>query len=127
VHQRSIKLADFGLSKEIVGSSNMSGMFGVLPYVDPKSFNKNENYKLNKKSDVYSVGVLMWQISSGCQPFYAEGEKYDIGLALDILDGKREKIIENTPIKYSNLYKGNCIDFLYKKRRILDINLACLS
>ena len=47
----------------------MSGMFGVVPYIDPKSFNnqyntcdKNENYKLNKKSDVYSIGVLMWQI-----------------------------------------------------------------
>jgi serine/threonine protein kinase len=116
VHQRSIKLADFGLSKKIAESSNMSGMFGVLPYVDPKSFNKNENYKLNKKSDVYSVGVLMWQISSGRQPFYAEGEKYDIGLAFDIQGGKREKIIENTPIKYSNLYKGNYIDFLYKKK-----------
>ena len=50
----------------------MSEIFGVVPYVDPKSFNnqfngdKSEYYKLNKKSDVYSIGVLMWQISSGC-------------------------------------------------------------
>ena len=57
----------------------------MVPYIDPKSFNNqnntcnnSENYKLNKKSDVYSVGVLMWQISSGRRPFYAEGVPYDI-------------------------------------------------
>jgi serine/threonine protein kinase len=35
-------------------------------------------YSLNKKSDVYSVGVLLWEISSGHPPF--EGESYDISL-----------------------------------------------
>jgi serine/threonine protein kinase len=89
----------------------MTGMFGVVPYVDPKSFNKNENYKLSKKSDVYSVGVLMWQISSGRRPFYAEGVEYDISLVLAIQGGEREKIIDSTPTSYSNLIEGNNIDF----------------
>ena len=89
-------------------------MFGVVPYVDPKSFgnqnntcNKSENYKLNKKSDVYSVGVLMWKISSGRRPFYAEGVKYDINLILSIHNGEREKIIDDTPSEYHKLYTGN--------------------
>ena len=95
----------------------MSGVFGVVPYVDPKSFNnqsnindqidQSKNYKLNKKSDVYSIGVLMWQISSGHRPFYAEGVEYDINLVLDILNGKRENVIDDTPIEYSKLYTGN--------------------
>jgi len=71
-----------------------------LPYIDPKSLYKN--YKLNKQSDVYSIGVLMWQISSGYRPFHAEN--YDISLTLDIIDGKREEIINGTPT--SNLYQG---------------------
>src|SRR5688572_13670046 len=94
----------------------MSEMFGVVPYVDPKCFNnqyntsgKSENYKLNKKSDVYSIGVLMWQISSGRRPFYAEGVNYDISLALAIQRGDREKIVDGTPIEYCNLYTGNYI------------------
>ena len=72
--------------------------------MDPKSFNKSQNYKLNKKSDVYSVGVIMWQISSGHQPF--ENIEYDANLILAIQKGEREKIIDGTPIEYSNLYTG---------------------
>ncbi len=67
-----------------------------IPYLD-------QNYKLNKKSDIYSIGVLMWQITSGYQPFYAEN---DIDLHLAIINGKREEIINGIPIEYSTLYQG---------------------
>jgi hypothetical protein len=46
----------------------------------------------------------MWQISSGRQPF--DGVDSGISLMLSILNGKREAIINGTPIKYSDLYKG---------------------
>ena len=104
VHQKNIKLGDFGLSKKIAeASSNTSEVFGVIPYMDPKKIS-NKNYKLNKKSDIYSIGVIMWQISSGYRPFYTEGIEYDVCLALAIKEGEREKIIDGTPDEYSNLY-----------------------
>ncbi|CAB4388050.1 unnamed protein product [Rhizophagus irregularis] len=120
VHQGKIKLADFGLSKRIAEPTSLTTeMLGVVPYIDPRSFNnqynvylnQNKHYSLNKKSDIYSIGVIMWLISSGRRPFYPEGVKYDISLVLSIRDGDREKIISGTPADYSNLYtrcwKGN--------------------
>jgi len=68
------------------------------------------NYKLNKKSDVYSIGVLMWQISSERNPFC--GADYNVILTLAIVNGKREETIDETPISYSNLYKGNVVYYL---------------
>src|ERR1044071_8747721 len=112
IHRKNIKLADFGLSKKIAeASSNTSKIHGIIPYIDPKSLynneNRNQNYKLNKKSDVYSIGVLMWQISSGYEPFKNKGYDYDIRLVIAIHDGLREEVINGTPVKYSNLYTGN--------------------
>ncbi|EXX71851.1 hypothetical protein GLOIN_2v1784613 [Rhizophagus irregularis DAOM 181602=DAOM 197198] len=111
VHKNNIKVADFGLSKRISEESiNAPKIIGAIPYIDPKIFNnridyinENQKYKFNEKSDVYSIGVLMWQISSGYQPFNTKD--YDIDLALGIMNGKREKIIQETPIEYSNLYQ----------------------
>jgi serine/threonine protein kinase len=98
VNQNTIKLSDFGLSKRIESSSNTkSKIFGVIPYVDPKKYGgrrKNKSSKqifsLNEKSDIYSVGVLFWEISSGQPPFSTE--EYDVDLAIEI-----HKVLEKNP------------------------------
>jgi serine/threonine protein kinase len=96
-----IKLSDFGLSKRIGESSNFkSHIFGLIPYIDPKRF--EERYSLTEKSDVYSVGVLLWEISSRKPPF--EDEYYDVSLALKILHDFRETVVPNTPDEYVKIY-----------------------
>ena len=120
IHQKNIKLADFGLSRKIAESSINSKIFGVLPYIDPKKIDNN-NYELNKESDIYSIGIIMWQISSGRQPF--KNEDYDIRLTLAIHEGRREEIIVDTPIEYSNLYTSKLvmltiISFFQKRKQL---------
>ncbi|KAF0539143.1 kinase-like domain-containing protein [Gigaspora margarita] len=70
VHDKRIKLTDFGLSKRL---------------------------------DIYSIGVLMWEISSGYPPFQADSEHY-LALILDISNGVRETPVEGSPPEYIKIY-----------------------
>ncbi|GBC51776.2 kinase-like domain-containing protein [Rhizophagus irregularis DAOM 181602=DAOM 197198] len=113
INRRKIKIADFGLSKIIKESNDPLNIIGVIPYMDPVMFNNLKSelndsvYYLDERSDVYSVGVLLWEIYSGQPPFH--GRPYDNELALQILDGLREAHIPNTPVGYLRLY-SKCWD-----------------
>ncbi|KAF0513064.1 kinase-like protein [Gigaspora margarita] len=62
----------------------------------------DSNYVITKKSDNYGLGVILWVISSCRMPFKNIPKQEII---FHILQGKREKTIENTPFEYINLYK----------------------
>ena len=94
-------MTDFGLSRNILESTTSSHKLkGILPYVDPRCF---KEYKPDKKSDIYSVGVLLWELTSGVPPFSNINE---ITLLYNIHQGMREEPVPNTPNEYVNLYKG---------------------
>ncbi|POG75328.1 hypothetical protein GLOIN_2v990485 [Rhizophagus irregularis DAOM 181602=DAOM 197198] len=61
-------------------------------------------YSISEKSDIYSIGVLLWEISSGQPPFYVEDEEYDVGLAVEISQGLRETVVPDTPEEYVKIY-----------------------
>src|SRR4051794_28591665 len=52
-----------------VASKSRSKLFGIIPYMDPKRFSGKNLNALNENIDIYSVGVLLWEISSGTPPF----------------------------------------------------------
>ncbi|CAB4385551.1 unnamed protein product [Rhizophagus irregularis] len=107
IHKNNIKLADFGLSKKVEKSNKSQGCHGVIEYVDPKKFAGNTLYSLNEKSDVYSVGVLLWEISSGRPPFEGKSEYF---LLTNIPKGLRETPIQDTPEEYEKIYT-DCWEF----------------
>ncbi|KAF0513065.1 kinase-like protein [Gigaspora margarita] len=102
VHKGKMKIADFGLSTygANLNSTNYE-VAGIPTFFDPQAL-KDSKYVLTKKSDNYGLGVILWVISSCRMPFENIPKQEII---FQILQGKREKSIENTPLEYINLYK----------------------
>jgi len=109
-----IKLADFGLSRRAGVSNSVKNIIGMVPYIDPQHF-KNRTNNNYKKSDIYSVGVLLWEISSGQKPFESYRDDFQkLALISEISIGKRETPIPDTPIDYVNIYTSmNLIILLF--------------
>jgi serine/threonine protein kinase len=83
----------------------------MVAYVDPKIFeqkmNHHQQYSLSNKSDIYSIGILLWELSSGRPPYCNKpSDTSDIDLASEILRGLREKPVVNTPVDYVIIYTG---------------------
>ncbi|RIB28065.1 kinase-like domain-containing protein [Gigaspora rosea] len=100
VHNGLLKIADFGMST-FAGSKLKTTGNGIPAYVDPQ-YLKDHNYERNEKSDIYSFGVLLWEISSGYPPFqHLPGE---VEVIYRIFEGKREIPVKGTPEMYIKLY-----------------------
>ncbi|KAF0445078.1 kinase-like protein [Gigaspora margarita] len=104
IHEKQPKIADFGLSKQIneMSMTSNSIIHGMPAYVEPQCLVK-KGYKRDERSDIYSFGVILWEISSGRPPFQTFESKME--LCFHIFQGNREERIEGTPLKYVDLYE----------------------
>ena len=64
-----------------------------MAYIDPLSF-KNKSYKRGKQSDIFSLGVILWEISSGKLPCEGATTSYEVFLYR--LNGSRDSSFPGT-------------------------------
>jgi serine/threonine protein kinase len=91
-------ISDYELSGPSNKQKSDDKIYGVLPYIAPEVLNK-ESY--TSSSDIYSVGVIMTELSSGKLPFYEK--KHDASLALEVCNGLRPEFGKGTPKIYKKL------------------------
>ncbi|PKC71485.1 kinase-like protein [Rhizophagus irregularis] len=117
INDGNIKISDFGLSKDLESTMSSGGkFFGVLPFIDPHKL-KHRHVSLDKRSDVYSLGMVLWEISSCRKPFH--NYKEELNLYLDICQGLKEEFIKGTPEGYINIY-ANCWQSEPESRPLID-------
>ncbi|KAH8547441.1 kinase-like domain-containing protein, partial [Umbelopsis sp. PMI_123] len=100
-HYRA-KLCDFGLSTvKIKSSTKMTHKtIGTTRWMAPEIFVEN---KYSFKSDIYALGMVMWEIfSRNTTPYF---ESVDYRIPFIVVNGEREKIPEDTPNNYVEMIK----------------------
>jgi serine/threonine protein kinase len=107
----------------------LKSIYGNLPYIAPEVIAGKQT---TKASDIYSIAMLMWEISSGHPPFI--NYEHDYYLATNIINGIRPRIVPGTPLEYENLMKQywdadplKRLDSLTLWKKLNDINLYYLN
>ena len=106
----NIKLGDFGLSRILSPELNFAySHVGTPYYMSPEQIDET---KYNEKSDIWSLGCLLYELAAFRPPFQAKNQ---IMLGMKIKSGKIERINK----RYSNeLWKCICsmLNINYEKR-----------
>lgn len=99
-----VKLGDFGLARVLNHDTSFAKTFVGTPYyMSPEQMNKTF---YNEKSDIWSLGCLMYEICSLLPPFTAPNQRQ---LAVKIKEGRFRRI----PSKYSDALH-DCISSMLK-------------
>ncbi len=107
-------ISDFGFCGPV--DKPLESTYGNLPYIAPEVIN-NKGYQF--ASDIYSIAMLMWEIAFGQPPF--SNHKHDYHLAMEIISGKRPKIISDIPLEYQNLIEQCWNDNPRERPKVKDL------
>ncbi|CAF3970321.1 unnamed protein product [Rotaria sp. Silwood1] len=97
------KIADFGLAKirhETSRQSSHNPVLGTLPWKAPELLKMEKH---TEASDVYALGVVLWELGTGCEP-YEEAD--DSTISAFVLRGDRLNIPANIPSSFAELISG---------------------
>ena len=103
----SVKVLDFGLARiETVESTNetrfhsVARVQGTLPYMSPEQVSGDPR-AIDVRTDVYALGLLLYELLSNTQPFNING--------MSLRDSLRT-ICEESPVRLSKIEKVFCGD-----------------
>ncbi|CAG8446029.1 4010_t:CDS:2 [Cetraspora pellucida] len=102
INENEAMIYNFSSSMQLDNQYTSLPELKVKPaYTDPQFF-LQRNYLLDKRSDVYSLGSILWELISGIPPFSNFSES---DVTTKIIQGEREKELLNTPTEYYEIYK----------------------
>ena len=95
---RHAKIADFGLTQTRAYSiRTLDKISPAIAWCAPELFRET---KMTEKSDIYSLGTLLWEVFTGKKPFV------DVAIEVQmqkILAGKREKFSTEVPAEWKKI------------------------
>src|SRR5207248_1799709 len=102
-------ITDLGLCGPVDEESS-NKIYGIVSYIAPEVLQGKKN---TKESDVYSIGMLMWELFAGHPPF--DDRAHDFCLIFQICEGLRPEILPKMPVDYIQMMK-KCWDAVPSER-----------
>jgi serine/threonine protein kinase len=108
--QFNAKLCDFGFAtiKDEGARSESSGVKGTPQWMAPELFDtEQKDYRPTKESDIYSLGMVLWEIATREMPY---GKKAPMLVIATVLKGELawKKLSDDCPQAFAALIKACC-------------------
>lgn len=100
----SVKLCDFGTARELVGTTEQTGMMGTYRWMAPEVMERVDG-KINPKCDAFSYGMVLYELFTGTIPYADTSNKLEV--ACKILEGVRPPL-PSTLSRYLKLLMLAC-------------------
>src|ERR1043165_10105006 len=81
-NEDDIVISDLGISKSAMESTDDNERFGIISYMAPEIL---QGKKYTMASDIYSFGMIMWELMTGRRPFWDQNNNTE--LIIKICDG----------------------------------------
>ena len=102
----SPKLADFNVSYSgaVTGATPEAYFGGSLAYMSPeqleacKPSGAHRAQELDRRSDLYSLGIVLWELLTGFRPFRDEAVEGDWSATLDRMVERRRGLLDTGPL-----------------------------
>ncbi len=122
-----IKVVDFGIAKETeTGRDTSTGTpMGTIPYMSPEQIKSNPGEKIDHRTDIYSLGVLLHQMLTGKPPYDTQKESlFDIQLKIvqeplprmqgiyEYVSKEMQAVVDKATAKDRNKRYQSCEEFL---------------
>lgn len=126
------RVADFGLSREEMIDKHVSNLQGTFGYLDPEYI---ATRTFTKKSDVYSYGVLLFELIAGRNPLQGLMEHVELA-AMDtdgevgweeIVDSRLDGEFDLQEVHDVAALAYKCVERIPRKRPSMRDVLQCLS
>lgn len=95
--QKDVKIVDFGLAKimaEALEEEQGMADLGTLEYISPEQVG---NKSLDERSDIYSLGITLYQMLAGATPFEGDTPYTMVHKHLNVKPPSLAKLKENLP------------------------------
>jgi serine/threonine protein kinase len=73
-------IADFGLARPITRTETSGSRIGRIAFMPPERL-MEETGPFTERGDIYSLGVILWELTAGRQPFYGK-TNFAVGIAV---------------------------------------------
>jgi eukaryotic-like serine/threonine-protein kinase len=108
-----VKILDFGISKLLqTDASQTSSYMGTLAYSSPEQM---EGRELDSRSDIYSLGVLLYEMLTGKMPLQAETQSFGAWYKTHHFDPPRTFDAVNPSLKVPKVLESLVMSCLAKR------------